>query len=97
MSCPCTINISFVFNMVERFSWLGRMERTMADDQRRRLEMEAALKQIKDIQKRQVKKQKRNWRLDVSLPRLAFQGLLAFIVGMLVGLGAYVLFNIVIG
>ncbi len=71
------------------------MEICVADEARRRLEMEAALKQIKNIQKRQAKNRGRNWRLDVSLPKLAFQGVLVFGVGMLVGLGAFVLFRIV--
>lgn len=67
----------------------------MADEARRRLEMEAALKQIKSIQQRQAKNRTRRWRLDVSLPKLAFQGVLAFGVGVLVGLGAFVLYSIV--
>lgn len=67
----------------------------MADEARRRLEMEAALKQIKNIQKRQAKNRRRAWRLDVSLPKLAFQGLIVFGVGVLVGLGAFVLFRVV--
>ena len=69
----------------------------MPDDARRRLEMEAALKQIKTIQKRQTRSGKRRWRLDVSLPVLAIQGLGVFIIGVLVGLGLYVLYNIVLG
>ena len=69
----------------------------MPDDARRRLEMEAALKQIKTIQKRQTRSGKRRWRLDVSLPVLAIQGLGVFIIGVLVGLGLYVLYNIVFG
>ena len=69
----------------------------MPDDARRRLEMEAALKQIKTIQKRQTRSGKRRWRLDVSLPILAMQGLGVFIIGVLVGLGLYVLYNIVLG
>ena len=69
----------------------------MPDDARRRLEMEAALKQIKTIQKRQTGGGKRRWRLDVSLPVLAIQGLGVFVVGVLVGLGLYVLYNIVFG
>ena len=64
----------------------------MADEQRRRLEMEAALKQIKNIQKRQAKNRRRAWRLDVSLPKLALQGLGAFCIGVLVGMGIFVLF-----
>ncbi|MCC8180110.1 MAG: hypothetical protein LIP23_04260 [Planctomycetes bacterium] len=69
----------------------------MADDARRRMEMEAALKQIKSIQKRQAKNRPRRWKLDVSLPRLAFQGILAFGVGVMVGLGAFILYRIVAG
>lgn len=68
----------------------------MADDARRRLEMQAALKQIKNIQKRQAKPGKR-WRLDVSLSRLAVQGVGVFIIGLLVGLGLFVLYSIVVG
>ncbi|MDR1744152.1 MAG: hypothetical protein LBS30_00170 [Planctomycetota bacterium] len=64
----------------------------MAEDPRRRVEMEAALKQIKTIQKRQARIRKRAWRLDVSVPRLCAQGFGAFCVGVLVGMGAFVLF-----
>lgn len=71
------------------------MEIRVADDARRRVEMEAALKQIKTIQKRQAKNRTRSWRLDVSIGKLAFQGLLTFGVGVLVGLGVFVLFRIV--
>lgn len=67
----------------------------MADEARRRMEMEAALKQIKNIQKRQAKNRSRVWRLDVSVPKLAFQGVVATAVGVLVGLGAFVLFKII--
>ena len=69
----------------------------MADDARRRLEMQAALKQIKNIQKRQSKPSGKRWRLDVSLSRLAVQGLGVFIIGLLVGLGLFVLYSIVVG
>ena len=69
----------------------------MPDDARRRLEVEAALKQIKTIQRRQTGSGKRRWRLDVSLPVLAMQGLGVFIIGVLVGLGLYVLYNILFG
>ena len=65
----------------------------MADEARRRMEMEAALKQIKNIQKRQAKRG-RSWRLDVSIPKMAFQGILAFCVGILVGMGVYVLLGV---
>lgn len=68
----------------------------MADEERRRMEMEAALKQIKTIQKRHAKNKSRGWKLDVSLPKLAFQGVLVFLLGILVGLGAFVLFKIVL-
>lgn len=67
----------------------------MADDSRRRVEMEAALKQIKTIQKRQARTRKRAWRLDISVPRMCVQGAGAFAVGLLVGMGAFVLFWIV--
>lgn len=71
-------------------------EGKMADEARRRMEMEAALKQIKTIQKRQAKNRgRRVWRLDVSLPKLALQGFLALGIGVLVGLGAFVLYRIV--
>ena len=63
----------------------------MSDEARRRLEMEAALKQIKNIQKRQARNKKRVWRLDVSLPKLAVQGIGAFCIGILVGMGIFVL------
>lgn len=63
----------------------------MSDDARRRLEMEATLKQIKSIQKRQAQNRKRVWRLDVSLPRLAAQGAGVFCLGVLVGMGLFVL------
>ena len=64
----------------------------MADEARRRMEMEAALKQIKNIQKRQSKGRRRAWRLDVSLPKLALQGFGTFCIGTLVGMGVFVLF-----
>ena len=65
----------------------------MTDEARRRMEMEAALKQIKNIQKRQAKNRGRNWRLDVSIPKLAIQGIVVFGIGTLVGMGVYVLFG----
>ena len=39
----------------------------MADETRRRMEMEAALKQIKSVQKRQARNRKRAWRLDLGV------------------------------
>lgn len=63
----------------------------MTDEARRRLEMEATLKQIKSIQKRQSRPRGRSWRLDVSLPKLAVQGAGMFAVGVLVGMGLFVL------
>lgn len=66
----------------------------MADEARRRLEMEAALKQIKNIQKRQAKSRQRRWRLDVPMSKLAVQGVAMFAIGVLVGLGAFVLYRI---
>lgn len=69
----------------------------MPDDARKRLEMEAALRQIKSIQKRQAKGGKRRWRLDVPLSTLAWQGLGVFVVGVLVGLGLFVLYRIILG
>lgn len=68
----------------------------MADDARRRAEMEAALKQIKSIQKRQAKNRKRSWRLDVSVPKLCLQGFGLFCIGLLVGMGAFVLYWVII-
>lgn len=64
----------------------------MGDEARRRIEMEAALKQIKNIQKRQAKNRGRTWRLDVSLIKLAIQGIGAFCIGLLVGMGIFVLY-----
>lgn len=69
----------------------------MAEEPRRKLEIQAALKQIKDYQKRQTRKGGRRWRLDVSLPALAAQGLAVFVLGVLVGLGLFVLFRIILG
>ncbi len=63
----------------------------MSDEARRRLEMEATLKQIKSIQKRQARNKSRAWRLDVSLAAMAVQGIGAFCVGVLVGMGLFVL------
>lgn len=69
----------------------------MPEDARKRLEMEAALKQIKNIQRRQQRKGgKRQWRLDVPLSRLAWQGIGVFVIGVLVGLGLFVLYRIVV-
>lgn len=68
----------------------------MGDDARRRVEMEAALKQIKTIQKRQAKHRGRTWRLDVSIPKLALQGIGAFCIGLLVGMGIFVLYWIAV-
>jgi hypothetical protein len=62
-----------------------------SDEARRRLEMEATLKQIKTIQKRQANNRKRVWRLDVSIPKLTVQGLGVFALGVLVGMGLFVL------
>lgn len=64
----------------------------MGDESRRRVEMEAALKQIKTIQKRQARNRGRTWRLDVSIPRLAVQGIGVFCIGLLVGMGIFVLY-----
>jgi hypothetical protein len=66
----------------------------MPDEARRRLEMEAALKQIKNIQKRQARMRGRAWQLDVSLPKMILQGAAVFAIGVLVGLGVFVLFQI---
>lgn len=66
----------------------------MPDDVRKRLEMEAALKQIKNIQRRQQKGGRRRWRLDVPLSTLALQGVGVFVIGVLVGLGLFVLYRL---
>ncbi|MDR3211345.1 MAG: hypothetical protein LBU79_05455 [Planctomycetota bacterium] len=69
----------------------------MPDEARRRLEMEAALKQIRSIQNRQGDASgSRPWRLDVSLVTMTWQGILIFIIGILVGLGLFVLYRIVL-
>ena len=67
----------------------------MSDESRRRMELEAALKQIKTIQKRQARTRERTWRLDISLAAMIFQGMMVFAIGVLVGLGASVLYQIV--
>ena len=69
----------------------------MPDDARKRLEMEAALKQIKSIQKRQSKGDGQHWRLDVPLATIAWQGMGVFVVGILVGLGLFILYRIILG
>lgn len=66
----------------------------MADDPRRAIEMKAALQQIHNRQKGQGRKAGR-WRLDVSLPKLAVQGMLVFLIGVLVGLGLFVFARVV--
>jgi hypothetical protein len=57
--------------------------------------MEAALKQIKTIQKRQAKMRGRTWQLDVTPAKMIFQGAAVFAIGVLVGLGVFVLFQII--
>lgn len=65
----------------------------MTDENRHRAEMNAALKQIQSFQKRQTKgRRSAGWKLDVSLPKLALQGLGTFCIGILVGMGIFVLF-----
>ena len=61
----------------------------MAEDNRRDREIKAVLRQLKT--KQQTDAGPRRWRLDVSLPTLAWQGGTAFLVGFLVGLGLFVL------
>ncbi|MDR1535867.1 MAG: hypothetical protein LBU64_12370 [Planctomycetota bacterium] len=67
----------------------------MSDEARRNLEIEAALKQIKTMQKRQARRRGRAWRLDVSWPKLILQCLVVFSIGILVGLGGFVLLQII--
>ena len=69
----------------------------MPDDARKRLETEAALKLISSIQKRQSKGDGRRWRLDVSLSTIAWQGMGVFVIGILVGLGLFILYRIILG
>lgn len=68
----------------------------MPNDARKRLEMEAALKQIKTIQRRRRRGGKKRWRLDVPLSALALQGVGVFIIGVLVGLGLFVLYRLLV-
>lgn len=66
----------------------------MTDDKRRKLEADAVLKQIKEYnRKNPLPSQEGKWRLDVSLGRLALEGIGVFVVGILVGLGLWVLFE----
>ncbi len=58
--------------------------------------MEAALKQIKTIQRRQQRGGRKRWRLDVPLSTLALQGVGIFIIGVLVGLGLFVLYRLLL-
>lgn len=68
----------------------------MPDDARKRREMEAALRQIKTIQRRQQKGGRKRWHLDVPLSTLALQGVGTFIIGVLVGLGLFVLYRLLL-
>ncbi|MDR2391663.1 MAG: hypothetical protein LBE84_08305 [Planctomycetota bacterium] len=67
----------------------------MSDESRRRVEIEAALKQIQTIQRRQARTRGRMWRLDISPAAMIIQGVMVFAIGVLVGLGASVLYQIV--
>lgn len=70
----------------------------MPDEKPRRLEVEAALMQIRSVQQQQTRQRPvKRWRLDVSFARLALQSLLIFGVGMLVGLGGFVLYRLIVG
>lgn len=62
----------------------------MPEDKRHRRECDALLKQIKGMQQDAARK----WRLDVPLGKLALQGIGVFVIGILVGLGLYVLFDV---
>jgi len=64
---------------------------TADDPKRHQRELKAALKQIRHFQERTS----RRWRLDISLTRLAAEGIGVFLVGILVGLGLYVLYALV--
>ena len=62
----------------------------MTDDQRHERELKATLRQIRERHSRKGPR----WRLDISLGRLAIEGIGVFIVGILVGLGLYVLYEL---
>ncbi len=63
----------------------------MTEDKRHQRELQATLKQIRKFHKDKVPR----WRLDISLGRLAIEGIGVFLVGILVGLGLYVLYELV--
>ncbi len=63
----------------------------MAEDPRREREMKAALDQIRAVQTRAG----RRWRLDVSVGRLAAEGIAVFLLAFLVGRGLASLFLVV--
>lgn len=62
----------------------------MGENTRHKRELDAALKQIKEIKKRA----ERSWRLDVPLGKLAVQGIGIFALAFLVGLGLGVLWKL---
>ena len=62
----------------------------MSDPERHQREVQAILQQIRSFQVRAT----RRWRLDVPLWRLAAEGLGIFVLGVLVGLGLYTLFQV---
>jgi hypothetical protein len=63
----------------------------MAEDTRRQREIQVILKQIQSLQVKAARK----WRLDVPLWRLATEGVGIFLLGILVGLGLYTLFEVI--
>lgn len=71
----------------------------MEEDTKRRSEMQVAMQQIRSAQSRQtrtiVRQRVKKWRLDVPMTKMAIQGILTFGVGILVGLGAFVLYSVV--
>jgi hypothetical protein len=61
------------------------------DKERRELEIQTVLANIKAAQARQ----RRKWRLDVTLPMLAAQGVGMFVVGVLVGTGLGIVLQLI--
>ncbi len=62
----------------------------MTEDKRHSRELKATLKQIRNFHHREGPR----WRLDISLARLAIEGIGLFALGILVGLGLYVLYEL---
>ena len=65
----------------------------MPDNARRDREIKAAIQQLKARQA-QAEGGPRRWRIDVPLTTIAWQGGVAFLVGFLVGLGVFVLHQV---